>query len=320
MMKRPSPSVDQDETAPKRQKISARKHRSLQHRQPGAVLVAANPQDPAVVDDLLSRALCVALHAQGFHGVKKDAFESFRGLVDTYLQHMSFRVKQSMQSSRRQQPIPQDFANTLADFNVRPSSLTPELRAPSFPSLLTQPPILPAAHTTSTAPEFAAVLPIDPSDATAKRATSYIPKHFPAFPGRHTYKSTPVMTEREKDARRIRELATAEGKLAEAALRKLVAAKQKALQKPGTGMRGRQLSQREKENEDVWRDTMKALMKEGGSEQTDLDRSDPTWFDGAADERPSKEDIDVDSVYNTVVNYDRVHWRSSARKEALGAL
>jgi len=57
----------------------------------------------------------------------------------------------------------------------------------------------------------------------ARDRRSYIPTHLPPFPSRHTYQSTPMFSERPTDPRLIRERATAEARLAEEALRKLLA-------------------------------------------------------------------------------------------------
>jgi hypothetical protein len=57
-----------------------------------------------------------------------------------------------------------------------------------------------------------------------KRTKSYIPRQFPSFPSKHTYKSTDVKTERETDPRKIREKATEEARHGEEALRRLVKA------------------------------------------------------------------------------------------------
>lgn len=51
----------------------------------------------------------------------------------------------------------------------------------------------------------------------------YVYDHLPPFPSKHTYKVTPVFTERPTEPRMIRERATEEARLAENALRKLLA-------------------------------------------------------------------------------------------------
>lgn len=60
------------------------------------------------------------------------------------------------------------------------------------------------------------------SGASDKLKMPFIPKKFPAFPSRHTYKATEVMPERETDPRKIREKATEAARHGEEALRRLV--------------------------------------------------------------------------------------------------
>jgi hypothetical protein len=60
------------------------------------------------------------------------------------------------------------------------------------------------------------------SGAVDKLTKPFIPKKFPAFPSKHTYKATEVMPERETDPRKIREKATEAARHGEEALRRLV--------------------------------------------------------------------------------------------------
>ena len=82
-MKRPNSSDSFDLPTPKKSKTTSIKKRYLHHREAGAILSVANPQDPTIPDTLLTKALSVVLHYHGFQGVKKDALESFKGVVDS---------------------------------------------------------------------------------------------------------------------------------------------------------------------------------------------------------------------------------------------
>ena len=82
-MKRSNPSDELETPFAKRQKYGVAKLKATRHKQPGAILHQANPSNPEVLDNQLSRAICVALHSAGFNAVKKDAFESLRELVDS---------------------------------------------------------------------------------------------------------------------------------------------------------------------------------------------------------------------------------------------
>lgn len=81
VMKRSLPSEQDDECSSKRQRTITVKKHHLKHKQPGALLPIANPQDPAVIDSQLDRALSIALYGAGFNAVKRDAFESLRGIT-----------------------------------------------------------------------------------------------------------------------------------------------------------------------------------------------------------------------------------------------
>ena len=58
----------------------------------------------------------------------------------------------------------------------------------------------------------------------ANREKKFLPTSFPTLPAPHAYKQTEVYSKREADPRKIRELATEEGRMGEDALRKLAGA------------------------------------------------------------------------------------------------
>lgn len=220
----------------------------------------------------------------------------------------------SMRHARRTQPIPEDFAVTLARFGLTPALLTPDLRL-SAPVEVTQRPIC--------FPDFEAALPDSTamsafaansilSGADEKRQKKYIPKHFPDFPSQHTYKDTPVMTQRETDASKLREQSTQEGILAEQALRRLMAARQRGSRSAKEHKMGaRPQSKEQQESEAVYQEALNALTAmsgEGlGGNTGDVDALDA--FDGADGDSMGPTDID----FGAIVNHDRVNWIQSAR-------
>lgn len=137
-------------------------------------------------------------------------------------------------------------------------------------------------------------------------AHAYVPAHFPPLPSQHSWKQTPVYTERENDPRKIRERATQEGILAEQALRKLTSANNPR------AAQHQQTSKVEMDREALWNATLVDVM------------------DGIEDQKGSEGDIVLDGsvtalgVENTkvaeilkatggmVVNHDRAHWRKTA--------
>ena len=134
-------------------------------------------------------------------------------------------ARRSMLSARRTVPIPTDFEFAIKcldlpwpDDELKPYTLRPAIN----PSLLPTPPPEDAFHRQFQLPTSLLGPGLD--GRADKRKDRYIPSHLPPFPSQHTYKDTPVFPVREVDLRRIRELATEEGKLGEEALRKLAGA------------------------------------------------------------------------------------------------
>lgn len=203
--------------------------------------------------------------------------------------HFLSYVRQSMTSSRRVQPIPQDFEHALRYHSIHVDSLRPHLKAfqrrtqpttttttatpSSKPSLPTPPPDEGADNEDKPIParNYAFLGPELNSGAGDLKKASYIPKNFPSFPSKHTYQETPVFaTKRETNPEKIRERATEEGRLGEEALRKLTRAAREG-QGGGRAHRDKSLWGRKNESMDSMFDkTLKALVKStSASKQAD---------------------------------------------------
>lgn len=99
--------------------------------------------------------------------------------------------------------------------------LKPHLKPP-IPRSKILPQFIPVPPQESTRPPAIELLVEELNGEPDKLKKPYIPKQFPSFPGKHTYKSTEVKPEREADPRKIREKATEEARHGEEALRRLV--------------------------------------------------------------------------------------------------
>jgi transcription initiation factor TFIID subunit 8 len=209
--------------------------------------------------------------------------------------HFLALVRSSMHSNRRLQPVPQDFITALSKFGVTPNELLPHIQLPLAPSI-TQPPLDPAPPEEQPLPSTNAILGPDLAGLVIRE--KYMPAHLPELPSRHTWQDTEIFTKRETDARKIRELATEEGVLAEKAMRKLMAGA--ALAKPAAGGRS------SRKDQIMWEKTMDAILQ--------MDE----------DQQPGEDGIDWPGEHGKVqtaaslnmaipVNYDRRFWRQSAR-------
>lgn len=155
----------------------------------------------------------------------------------------------------------------LKRHNVPVSSLKPHLRHP-----VPKDQVAPTYDETITLDEDAfTTLPLlgpELSGQPDKDGMPYVPRTFPEFPSKHTYKFTPQDDVNIRDSKKIREQAARTAQQGEDALRRLVRAskmrKQKEVkslvEKDGQG----------KERFRLWESTMKRFMgMEGRAEQSD---------------------------------------------------
>ena len=171
-------------------------------------------------------------------------------------------ITKSALISRRSIPIPLDYEFGLVRMGLTGASLRPHLKPPipahkSRPTLIDPEPEPPAPLPTTS------LLGPELDGAVDKASLRYIPRSFPAFPSRHTYKATPKLTDRETDPRKIREKATEAARHGEEALRRLVnVGKVVAL---GGRKKGKK-STKARERQEMWEKTMKDLMKDPAGE------------------------------------------------------
>lgn len=237
------------------------------------------------------------------------------------------QVHKSMTSARRTDTVPHDWIYALNASGLRGSApLEPHLDTGDIPPTLLQPYFHPPAPPEASPPDTESLLGPELSGKADKETRAYIPKHFPPFPSKHTYKATPVFTEREHDPRKIREKATEEGVLSEQSLRKLMAAKKAGIQKQSAGKRKR--SKRMQESDKLWQEAMASLVEdEKKVEKEEQQRQARELADAEAAEeeddwnappRPrirqlvSTVDRSVNLDEGVHVNYDRRFWRKSA--------
>lgn len=162
-----------------------------------------------------------------------------------------------MNGARRSVPNPLDFKYALAEFDLPILSIDPHLRPP-VPTSKTQVRLedLPSDELpTST---NIALLGDDLNGEADKKARTYIPKQFPSFPSRHTYKWTPKASLRESDPRRIREEAAKAARQGEEALRRLT--KVGAVGKENDVKKAAGKDPKMKERHTMWEVTMADLM------------------------------------------------------------
>jgi transcription initiation factor TFIID subunit 8 len=230
------------------------------------------------------------------------------------------QVRKSMTSSRRTEPVPHDWVYALASVGLHGSAaLDQHFDTGEIPPSLLQPHFDPPEPSEPPPLDTDALLGPGLSGRADKEARAYIPKHFPAFPSKNTYKATPVFTNRENDPRKIREKATEEGILAEQSLRKLMAAQKAGMQKQNIGRRKR--SKRMKQSDGLWQTAMTDVLTEEKDREKEEERqrareeAEENDWNVPLETRLRQPTVDrnVNLDEGVHVNYEQRFWRKSAR-------
>lgn len=217
--------------------------------------------------------------------------------------HYLADVRRSMLSCRRTQPIPQDFLQALHTHQLSLRSLLPHLNPP-VPPERSQFPIHsePAQEDEHQQLRFLGSIL---NSAEEEQAKTYVPKHFPDLPSKHTYRATAEFPSLDVDPRKVRERATEEGRLGEEALRRLVASSSGHLTNNSQHKQGPK-STRERRDE-MFRETM-AAVTEAASDSMEVDGA------GVIGKGKQKEE-DLTSMsfgsgrLHSAVNAEKRYWR-----------
>lgn len=211
----------------KRQKIAYHHKHAIHHRLPsvpgeGALL----PQE--LLDKLVIDSIKTIVEEQAYKQgitnpvIQSRALEALRSATEEFVHNACRQVRQRMNAARRTVPIVLDF-----DFpwdipppldQLDPYEVKTEVNRPLLPT----PPPEDEFHNGFELPER--LLGPELSRQQDLSKFSFNTKALPPVPSAHTYRDSAVFESRVTDSKKLRELATDEGKLGEQALRKLAGA------------------------------------------------------------------------------------------------
>ncbi|APA07586.1 hypothetical protein SS1G_00901 [Sclerotinia sclerotiorum 1980 UF-70] len=251
------------------------------------------------VRTLLRKTICQTLAHVGYDRATEEALEAMCMQVDTYTTHLLSQVTNSMLNARRNVPIPHDIAYAFNRYQLPLASLEPHLRPPiSVPKLKVE--VEPAPEEDKTTKNIIRILGKELNGEVEKAQKSYIPKGFPAFPSKHTFKWTPKESERVTDPRKIREEAAKNARMGEEALRRLVKVGKVGKDRDMKRMAGR--DPKSKERHELWERAMLSLAGEKGNTHT---------ASGNGNGKEKMRDLALDER-SMVVNAEKQYFRTGA--------
>ena len=173
--------------------------------------------------------------------------------------------------SRRHETLPLDFEYALRNFLLPTASIEAHLKPPVAP-LRPQEEEAPLPEAGLSKASLIKLLGEDLNGENDKRAQAYVPRHFPSFPSKHTYKWTEKDSARETDPRKIREEAAKSAQQAEDALRRLV-----KISKAGREKDVKRMAEKDPKSKlrhELWEKTMESLTTRKRHTASTVDQDD----------------------------------------------
>ncbi|KAI8623117.1 hypothetical protein F5Y19DRAFT_459847 [Xylariaceae sp. FL1651] len=228
----------------------------------GAYEVVKRPTAEHLGRDGLRRSITLVLKHIGFDSAMEDALEGFTETVETYMGSFIDQLKRVAHGSRRSDPIPSDFETILRYYNIPLSSLKPHLKNPVPKQDLVPTFYDPITEDTSHLESSPPILGDELDGKYEKEERPWIPKHFPSFPSKHTYRYTPAELP-VKNTQKKRAEAMADARKGEMALRRIDRAAKITRQKEL-----KEVAQRNaltKQRHEAWENLMKSLLPRSGT-------------------------------------------------------
>jgi hypothetical protein len=176
------------------------------------------------MQEIFQKAIAAILGSQGIN-LTREAYEYICMLAEEHLLELCTRLHKVSGIQRRRSPSIGDVAMLLRFTGIRIHDLERQMHVSSrYIDLLNQ---LQVDPTEEPVPEAAKPFFDVPAHSSNKLVPNrktpgdHVPSWLPSYPSDHTFMATPQYTDRITDPRQLREKIVEEGRLAEAALRRL---------------------------------------------------------------------------------------------------
>ncbi|GAN04699.1 bromodomain associated domain protein [Mucor ambiguus] len=185
------------------------------------------------------KVVSIVAKETGFQGIEPQALEAFTSLLDSYVDKMLSSAHRFAELGNRAKPNIHDITRSLENSGVEISNFKEYLhtKVNDTKTAKLKKKYFKTQKMTSTLESIPNFLPSDNEDSedeaedhtTEGGMPTYVPRHLPSFPSKHSFRQTPIYINRPDDPQKVRELTSEQSRTVEENLKKLMSAENQLL-------------------------------------------------------------------------------------------
>lgn len=191
----------------------------------------------AFTSEVNEKVVSIVAKETGFQGMQSQALDSMANLLGSYIEKMLTSAHLYAELGNRAKPNIHDIRRSLEDTGIELNTFQNYLKTKLNDSDTVKKTnkyfkaSKSVQSTLESTPEF---LPSDNEDSDEDEENenglpTYVPRHLPAFPSKHSFRQTPIYIDRPDDPQKVRELNSEQSRTVEENLKKLMSAENQLL-------------------------------------------------------------------------------------------
>ncbi|KAI7896561.1 uncharacterized protein EV154DRAFT_547215 [Mucor mucedo] len=192
----------------------------------------------AFTSDINEKVVSIIAKETGFQGIQPQALDSLSNILGSYIEKMLSSAHLYAELGNRAKPNIHDITRSLENVGVQLSTfqeyLTTHLND-NETAAKTSKFFKTVKSNKSTLEEIPEFLPSENEESeeeeedTEGGVPTYVPRHLPSFPSKHSFRQTPIYIQRPDDPQKVRELNSEQSRTVEENLKKLMSAENQLL-------------------------------------------------------------------------------------------
>ncbi|KAG2208101.1 hypothetical protein INT47_010463 [Mucor saturninus] len=192
----------------------------------------------AFTSDINEKVVSIIAKETGFQGIQPQALDSLSNILGSYIEKMLSSAHLYAELGNRAKPNIHDITRSLENVGVQLNTfqeyLTTHLND-NETAAKTSKFFKTVKSNKSTLEEIPEFLPSENEESeeeeedTEGGVPTYVPRHLPSFPSKHSFRQTPIYIQRPDDPQKVRELNSEQSRTVEENLKKLMSAENQLL-------------------------------------------------------------------------------------------